>query len=155
MSKKVVTGSGKMQAGEARMGGIVPSTAYMASAEGLLHGVLALSGIDKDVAPSRTFLAAQVLECALKAYLANIGVSESDLKKKSRRHNLEVLWKESVSHGLGISASPPDWCVRLNQLHDTPYHLRYPLRVHGLVLPGSEPMTSELKSVVAAVSSRV
>ncbi|MBS9405657.1 hypothetical protein KG088_18895 [Halomonas sp. TRM85114] len=155
MAKQIVTCSGNMQAGEARIGQIVTSKAYMASAEGLLHGVLALSGIEKDVAPSRAFLAAQVLECALKAYLSNSGVSEADLKKKCRRHNLEVLWQEAVSKGLGVPVSPPDWCVTLNQLHDTPYHLRYPVRVHGLVLPRAEPLTSELKSVVETVSNNV
>lgn len=148
----MIRGSGNLKAGAATIGPVSPVQGYLASAKGLLPGVQALGQTATGVAGARALVAAHVLESALKAYLAHGGVSEKDLMDPKRRHNLELLWQEAAARGLGIDVAPPSWCVRLNSLHNTPYHLRYP-RVHAFVLPAAEPMTWELESLVRLVSA--
>jgi hypothetical protein len=96
-----------------------------------------------------------VLECLLKAYLAKRGVSEADLKKPALRHDLAELWRRAGSRGLAISSSPPSWVEQLSGLHNQPFNLRYPMRFHGLVLPGCEPMVSELRALLELVGNAV
>ena len=151
-ASSMIRGSGNLKAGAASVGPVSPVQGYLASARGLLPGVQALGQTATGVAGARALVAAHVLECILKAYLSHRGVTENDLKDPKRRHNLELLWQEAAGRGLGIDVVPASWCVRLNELHNTPYHLRYP-RVHALVLPAAEPMTSELESIVGLVSA--
>jgi hypothetical protein len=82
------------------------------------------------------YLAAQTLECTLKAYIAKVG-----LKPPARRQGLDLinLWTTAVSASasatrkLSLDPTPPDWCAMLSVFHDYPYLDRYPGE-HGLAL---------------------
>jgi hypothetical protein len=121
---------------------------YFAAACYFFLGVKALSKGSSDLAPACASLAAQALECALKAYLSKSGVTQAALKKKPFCHNLEALWADAFSQGLTVSAQPPEWCVILNQTHDKPYYLRYPIGINGFQTPDPAPMVSELKRLL-------
>jgi hypothetical protein len=143
-----------MQAGSASIGPVTDAVAYLAAARGLNAGVEALAA-NNEVASARAYLAAQTLECILKSYLAHKNVPEGKLRAPAIRHNLEKLWKLAFTEGAPIQQQPTAWCVRLNELHDKPYYLRYPMGLHGLVLPGSNPMVSDLKAIMASISELV
>jgi hypothetical protein len=74
-------------------------------------------------------LAAQALECTLKAYITRLG-----LPAPARRqdHDLINLWSSAVNASaaaakkISLEARPPEWCVMLNALHDHPFPHRYP-----------------------------
>ncbi len=87
-----------------------------------------------DVAIACAHLAAQSLKCVLKAYLSKVGIPVIDLKNRYA-HDLQALWVEAVAKGLTELPQPPDWCVILNQTHNKPYHLRYPLDINGFSIP--------------------
>lgn len=128
---------------------------YLIAAQCLLSGVGPLAK-DPKTGHACAFLAAQTLECALKAYLAKVGITDSELKDRKRRHNLEVLWREAVSHGLSIQAEPAQWCLILNSAHDQPhYYIRYPIGINMVTLPDLVPMVLELGELVAAVARAV
>ncbi len=106
---------------------LVPPTAaqsYLIAAEQLYSGVKALLKSIPGVELAYSVLAAQALECALKAYLAQHGYKKEDLTKPRVRHNLEALWSMSGKELLGISPDPPSWCVTLNSAHNKPYYFR-------------------------------
>lgn len=143
-----------MQAGSATIGSVTDAAAYLSAAQGLNVGVQALA-MNNEVASARSFLAAQTLECVLKSYLAHKNVGKAKLKKPDIRHNLEELWQLAVEEDAPIQQQPPAWCVRLNELHDKPYYLRYPMGLHGLVLPASKPMASDLQAIVSSITELV
>ena len=82
------------------------------------------------------YLAAQTLECTLKAYIAKVG-----LKPPVRRQGLDLinLWTTAVrasasaTRKLSLDPTPPDWCAMLGVFHDYPYLDRYPGE-HGLAV---------------------
>jgi HEPN domain-containing protein len=113
-----------------------------------MRGVLRL-GTQPDMAIPNCFLAGQVLECLLKAYLSKKGTTEKELTKMG--HKIQVLWEKSVQNGLPITSNLPQWAEDLNRLHTSPYNLRYPLTVNGLVLPDMQTMTSELEALLATI----
>jgi hypothetical protein len=46
----------------------------------------------------------------------------------------------------------PRWVAQLSHLHNEPkYYLHYSTYVHGVVLPATEPMVSELNALIATV----
>jgi hypothetical protein len=128
-----------------------PSQSYLIAAKGLFLGAEALASNSGQTGMACAFLAAQVLECALKSYLAHAGKPESELKESSLRHNLELLWTQAVGEGLNVQSEPPDWCCTLNSAHDKPYYFRYPMELNVSVFPDLLPMVSDLKSLLAAV----
>jgi hypothetical protein len=99
-------------------------------------------------------VAAHILECLLKAYLSRDG-SDTELKKPDVRHDLNALWAMARAEGLRVQESPPSWVDRLSDLHKPPYYLRYSTGVHGIVLPGVEPMTSELGALLEIVRGQL
>lgn len=124
-----------------------PPHTYWGIADGLMPGVRTLA----DAGPSRALplamIAAHALECILKGYLSRSG-NDSAVKQSSIRHDLVALWDRAVSAGLSVARTPPSWVSRLGELHNTPYYMRYSTGVHGLVLPPSEPMASELATLL-------
>jgi hypothetical protein len=133
-----------------------PSLSFLTAARYFFPGVRTLSQGDPTVAIACTFLAAQTLECALKAYLSNAGVPIKELKnKKSYCHNLEALWVGAATKGLAVQPQPPDWCVILNQTHDDPYYLRYPIGINGFQYPAFSMMVPELSKLIDLVGSIV
>jgi hypothetical protein len=82
------------------------------------------------------YLAAQTLECTLKAYLTKLGLS-APVRRKG--HDLINLWRTAAEASaaapskLSISVRPPEWCVMLNVFHEYPFLDRYP-GVYGLAV---------------------
>ncbi len=120
-----------------------------------MPGVQLLAASGPELCVPLTLLAGQTLECLLKAYLSKQGTPESDLKQHAVRHNLVELWQRASQVGLPISAVPPQWVGCLSRLHNSPFYLRYPMGLNGLVLPGAQPMASELEALVEAVRQSV
>lgn len=127
-----------------------PPDTYLGVVNGMLPGVAILAAAQPAVPMAFAFLAAHVLECALKAYLSRDG-SDERLTKAPLRHDLGALWRLAASEGLPVVAEPPDWVTRLGELHGAPYYLRYSTRVHGIVLPPSGTVATELTALVDAV----
>jgi hypothetical protein len=128
-----------------------PPLTYLGMARLLLNGVqpLATSGASCSVALA--FIAGQVLECALKAYLSRDGGDKRLKGDPDIRHNLEALWHLAQAEGLPLPAQPPEWVLTLSGLHNKPYFIRYSTGVHALITPAAEPMAAELEAIVALV----
>ena len=124
-----------------------PPHTYLGMARSLFNGVPALATTGPNSSVALAFIAGQVLECTLKAYLSRSG-DDKRLKSRSLRHNLEALWQLAQAEGLPLSVPPPSWVVTLSGLHNTPYFIRYSTGVHGLVTPAAEPMAMELAATV-------
>jgi len=131
---------------------VAPHEEYLAVGAGLMRGAMVLAAAPpSEAALTLALVSGQILECLLKAFLSKAGLTERELKRKEIRHNLSELWTLAVTKGLPISATPPDWAETLNRLHDFPYHLRYPMGLHGLVLPNAQQTTSELQHLIDTV----
>jgi hypothetical protein len=82
------------------------------------------------------YLAAQTLECTLKAYLTKLGLP-APVRRKG--HDLINLWRTAAEASaaapikLSIAVRPPEWCVMLNVFHEYPFLDRYP-GVYGLAV---------------------
>jgi hypothetical protein len=82
------------------------------------------------------YLAAQTLECTLKAYVTKLGLS-APVRRKG--HDLINLWRTAAEASaaaptkLSISVRPPEWCVMLNVFHEYPFLDRYP-GIYGLAV---------------------
>ena len=126
----------------------------MAAARYFFAGVKLLLQGGSDVAIACAHLAAQSLECVLKAYLSKVGIPVIDLKNRYA-HDLQSLCVEAVAKGLTESPQPPDWCVILNQTHNKPYHLRYPLDINGFSIPAFSVVVPALSRPIDQVGSIV
>ena len=126
----------------------------------MMDGVRVLAAAPRPPSVALAFLAAQTLECLLKAYLLRSGAdAPAKIKQLLRydrdvRHNLERLWSMAHKDGLHINPTPPQWATRLAGIHDDPYHLRYP-EVHAIVTPAAEPMTSDLTLLFGTVMAQL
>jgi len=136
---------------------VTPPHAYLGVAESLMPGIRMLAEAERrNVAVPLTNLCGQALECMLKAYLAKNGTPEGELKKHTLRHDLKALWLLANQNGLLTAVIPPPaWLERLSQLHNGPFVLRYPMGLNGLLLPGTQPMLSDLEVILADVRSHV
>jgi len=130
-----------------------PPDTYIGTARNFLVGVLELANTP-NCAFALAFLAAQAAECGLKAYLSRSG-NDIRLKQNPIRHDLSALWTLAAHEGLGVAATPPNWLSNLSQLHGAPYYLRCSIGVHGVVLPATEPMVSELSALIENISGRL
>jgi hypothetical protein len=124
-----------------------PPHTYLGMARALSHGIQPLATAEASSSISLAFIAGQVLECALKAYLSR-GGDVKRFKDPALMHNLEALWHLAQAEGLPLSARPPTWVVTLSGLHNRPYFMRYSTGTHGLVTPAAEPMAGELAAIV-------
>jgi hypothetical protein len=129
-----------------------PPYTYLGVADALLPGIMCLSEAPKPSGLSLCLLAAHTLECLLKAYLSRNG-SDKDVVTPEIRHNLAALWERAASEGLAILAEPPHWAVRLSELHDNPYYLRYSTGVHGIVMPPTASVVSGLMELRKSVGN--
>ncbi len=130
-----------------------PPDTYLGVVNGMLPGVAILASAQPAVPIAFAFLAAHVLECALKAYLSRDG-SDERLTKSPLRHDLAALWRLAASEGLAVD-NEPHWVMRLGEVHGRPYYLRYSTRVHGIVLPPSSTIATELAALVDAVRAGI
>lgn len=129
-----------------------PARRHFGVARGLVGGLRPLVLAGPDAAPALAFLAAQVCETALKAFLLK-HVTPKRLKERGIRHDLGVLWAMAVGHGLPVDARPPQAIELLVRLHQSPYPLRYagPQAVQLLCLPQSASLADEVDALLRAV----
>jgi len=128
-----------------------PPHTFLGMARALLVVVPLLASAGAPASVALAFVAAQVAECSLKAYLARSGNDER-LKSPALRHDLEALWHLAHSEGLPLSGQAPTWLLTLSVLHNKPYFIRYSTGVHALGTPAGEPMATELAAIVELVS---
>ena len=139
-----------------RTGAPEPPYTYLGITQQVMKGVKILASSSEEAVISLYILAAHVLECSLKAYLAKQGYSEKKLRERPYGHNLGNLWKEAEAKGLKIQTMAPDWVNRLSELHGGPrYLLRYSTGVHAIVGPPIKSMVSELGEILATVQSQI
>ena len=102
------------------------------------------------------YLAAQTLECSLKAYITKTGHSAP-----AGRQGLDLinLWSTAVKASadatkkLSLEATPPEWCAMLGVFQDYPYLDRYP-REHGLALKTERTqLARELRRILTEVEA--
>src|SRR5437762_656323 len=85
------------------------------------------------------FVCAHICECLFKAFLLWKGVPEPSLKAHQVRHDLSALRAMTVVRGLAVNANEPQWLGLLSSLHESPFQLRYPVGLNGVVSPGPQP----------------
>jgi hypothetical protein len=136
---------------EVRVAPVTTAAALLGAAEALLSGVQPLASSLPSTAWPLTFVAGQIVECSLKAYLAKRGVPEAELKQHRIGHNLLKLWSQAVSHGFSFAPCDPIWLQRLSELHNGPYVIRYPMGLNAVVLPQCAEMANDLPLLVRAV----
>lgn len=151
---KPVTGTAEIALAPVRVLPAGPPHTYIGIASGLLPGIRILANAASPPALPLTMLCAHMLECVLKAYVSRSG-DDSRVKQADVRHSLNALWCLAHSVGFAVPATPPDWVASLSGLHESPYYLRYSTGVHGLVLPPTEPMVSELAALLEQVRSQL
>jgi hypothetical protein len=116
-----------------------------------LEGAKALSTAGTACAVPLALVSGQLLECALKAYLARDGDVKLLSGDRKVRHNILALWELAQKDGLMLP-TPAAWTLTLAALHNSPFHIRYGKGVNVLVLPAPEPMVAELADIVEVVS---
>jgi hypothetical protein len=114
-----------------------PLQGYSAVAWQMLHGVRSMTASNALFACC--FVAAHGAERCLKGMLVSADVENEDLRAPETRHDLIELWRLCAERGF-VSAGIPDWLQQLARLHKPPYHLRYLDKVHGISMPGYEPL---------------
>jgi len=119
--------------------------------------VLELLAGRRDVALSPwVYLAAQTLECSLKAYLTRLGLT---VPTRRQGHDLINLWRTAVKASstaakkLSLEPTPPGWCAMLNVFHDYPYLDRYPGE-HGLAVKTQRAqLAGQLRTILTEVEA--
>lgn len=154
MNTTAIHGSASVTLQGASIGPAGPPHTYFGMARQFANGLRPLMAAGGACAIPLAFLCAQTVECALKAFLSRSG-DDRRLKQAPLRHNLERLWIHAASEGLPVMEPPPAWLLRLSNLHDTPYYLRYSTGVHGMVSPGPEPMCSDIEALVSLVGENL
>jgi hypothetical protein len=141
-------------------GKVTVVAAHMTVARELFHGVDALSTLSNIPARSCSMIAAQALECVLKAFLCCVGM-EAETRTYENQHNLIALWALAYANrGLDIQESPPDWVRVLSDGHGPNFYFRYQkgegaTYVHGGQTPALIPMASNLKYIFNMVETAI
>jgi hypothetical protein len=81
----------------------------------------------------RYFLFCHSIELVLKAYLAQHGLTEDELKNPSFRHNIKNLLDQAIRCGLSLSFNTRASITLLEEAHKK-YWPRYPIRGSGGVI---------------------
>lgn len=150
-----VAGIGNISANAAAIGPAKPPHTYAGMAGQFASGATALAAAKKSETISIAFLAAQSVECSLKAFLSRDGEDKRLKADQKLRHNLCALWTLASSEGLGIPSEPPSWLNKLGDLHASPYHLRYSVGVHGIVVPDIDTMVIEMNNLLKLVGENL
>jgi hypothetical protein len=123
--------------------------AFLSVAKSMDIGVRILAESLPEATLPLVFLCGHITECGLKALLSHSGVPTDSLRKNPLGHNLVGLWQKAASCVNLQPSLPPAWTEQLAQVYGGPYVLKYPIGVHGIVLPTIQPMldgTAELLS---------
>jgi hypothetical protein len=129
-----------------------PPWSYLGVARALTPAVRVLADSPAGQGIPVALLAGHAAECALKAYLSR-GGDDAALMRDPIRHDLMGLWRQAVAEGLAVVDPPPDWLVRLGEVHGKPYHLRYSRHVHGVVTPNADLLAEGLAALLATVEA--
>ena len=121
----------------------------------MLAGALPLSKVVPLPTIALSLLCGHGTEAALKALLAQTGLTAEELSRKPYGHDLVVLWDKAISCGANVAAPRPQWVDHLHRVHGSPYNSRYPLGFHAIVLPNQQLMVTGLEQLVLAVAERV
>lgn len=127
--------------------------AFLGAAKSMDIGIRILAQSLPDATLPLAILCGQAAECGLKALLSHSGIKTNVLRSKSLGHNLVALWIAAASDAKLQPSLPPAWIEQLGRVHGGPYVIRYPMGVHGIVLPATQPMlegTAELLSFAQA-----
>jgi hypothetical protein len=127
---------------------------YLVAARGMLEGALPLGQIKPLPSFALTLLCGHACEAALKAALAQSGISPKKLRSRYG-HSILKLWEAVANTGVPLPAPLPGWVAQLNRVYDKPFHLRYPLGFHGIVLPDQCAMLRGTESLVKMVTPLV
>ena len=128
---------------------------YLAAAQGMLAGALPLEHVKPLPVFALTLLCGHACEAALKAILAKSGITAEKLKRPPYGHDIIYLWKSAKKLVLALPDPQPDWVAQLDRVYDNPFHLRYPLGFHGIVLPNQIAMLRGTESLVVLATSFV
>jgi hypothetical protein len=127
--------------------------AFLSAAKSMDIGIRILAQSLPEATLPLAILCGHASECGLKALLSHSGIKTNVLRSKSFGHNLVALWIAAASCANLQPSVPPAWIEQLGRVHGEPYILRYPIGVHGIVLPATQPMlagTAELLSFAQA-----
>lgn len=135
---------------------VVSANGYRTVAGEFLAVVELLAGRPGAALSPWVYLAAQTLECSLKAYIAKLGLTAPT---RRQGHDLINLWRTAVKASttatkkITIDPTPPEWCVMLNVFHDYPYLDRYPGE-HGLAVKTERAqLARELRTILTEVEA--
>lgn len=125
---------------------------HLGVARALARGLRPLVQAGPGAAAALAFLAAQVCETALKAFLLKHEPPEV-LRAQGIRHDLGALWALAVRHGLAVDVSLTPAIELLVRLHKTPYPLRYADQetTQILCLPQSAGLADEVDALLRVV----
>jgi hypothetical protein len=113
---------------------------FLIAAQGMLAGAQPLENVQPIPAIALTLLCGHACEAALKALLAQNGISAATLRRDPYGHDILYLWQSAENIGHPFPSPQPDWVAQLHRVYDRPFHLRYPLGFHGIVLPNQTAM---------------
>jgi hypothetical protein len=135
---------------------VVSAHAYRGVAGEFLAVVELLAGHPSAALSPWVYLAAQTLECTLKAYITKLGLTAPT---RRQGHDLINLWRTAVKASttatkkITIDPTPPEWCVMLDVFHDYPYLDRYPCE-HGLAVKTERAqLARELRTILTEVEA--
>jgi hypothetical protein len=135
---------------------VISAHGYRAVAGEFLAVLEVVSGHPSMALSPWVYLAAQTLECTLKAYITKLGIPALT---RRQGHDLINLWRTAVKASttatkkITLAPTPPEWCVMLNVFHDYPYLDRYPGE-HGLALKTERAqLAAELRTILTQVEA--
>lgn len=128
---------------------------YLTAAKGMFLGAKPLADISPKPPFAITLLCGHTCEASLKAMLSEAGLNVETLSRAPYGHDILSLWEESKNRGYPLPAPQPEWVVHLHQVYDRPFHLRYPLGFHGIVLPNQNAMLQGTESLLSIAVSAV
>jgi hypothetical protein len=129
---------------------------FLAAAESMLAGAKPLLKVAPIPVVATTLLCGHGTEAALKAILAQTGLKTAVLSKPPYGHDLLALWESAhAASGAALPIPRPQWVEHLHRVHAAPYHLRYPLGFHAIVLPNQELMITGLELLVGIARKAV
>ncbi len=155
MSENVKVGTAHMTAPSATMPKPTEAQGYLVAAQGMLEGAVPLGRGDPLPVFALTLLCGHACEAALKAILAKSGISAETLRKPPYSHDILYLWQAVDNVVKTLPTPQPDWVCQLDSVYDKPFHLKYPLGFHGIVLPNQRAMLEGSVSLVEIAASFV
>lgn len=134
---------------------LLPPTAeagYLAAAVAMYQGAEVITEKTGECPFAATHLCGHAAEAALKSALSKAGIPEKQLSTKAIGHQIDELWDQAVAVGLPITQPAPDWVGQLSRVHGPPdYVVRYPTKVHAVVLPNQDAMVEGVRNLLTAV----